>query len=254
MADLGYEGFEQEEGCLHAFAPESCFEEAELRALLARYGLTFAIERIGEQNWNEIWEKSFQPVVVDDFCAVRASFHDPVRGVEHELIITPKMSFGTGHHATTWLMMQAMRHLDFRGRRVLDLGTGTGILAILAERLGAAEVIAIDNDEWSIANALENAAANGCRRLQVQKREEVDGLKGPFGVILANINKHVILEQLTFLRQQLSPGGVVLLSGLLEDDFEDIENEAIRNGLAVSEKMTKAPWICMKTGRQEISS
>jgi ribosomal protein L11 methyltransferase len=242
---LGYEGFEQQDAALQAFLPEDQFDAAALDALLQQYALTHTSTRLEERNWNEEWEKSFEPVQVGDFCAVRAHFHPPIPGVAHELIITPKMSFGTGHHATTYMMLDGMQHLDFHGRRVLDFGTGTGVLAILAERLGASPVIAVDNDDWSIDNAFENVAANHCTRITVLKADTIPAL-GPFDIILANINKHVILGQLRLLEQQLAPGGVILLSGLLENDFEDIENEALKNNLPISVRMTKGAWICLK--------
>jgi ribosomal protein L11 methyltransferase len=254
LGDMGYDGFEQEEDRLQAFIGEAAFEEAPLRELLGAHGLPYTWQRIEERNWNEEWEKNFQPVVVEGFCAIRAHFHPPMPEVEHELIITPKMSFGTGHHATTYMMLQAMRELDLRGKRVLDFGTGTGVLAILAERLGAASIVAIDNDHWSIENARENVTENGCTRIEVLKRDRVAELEGPFDVILANINKHVILSQLETLVQQLTEDGVILLSGLLQDDAEDIDNEAEKNNLSVSGSMTnlitRGGWICLKTGKK----
>jgi ribosomal protein L11 methyltransferase len=245
MAAIGYEGFEQEDRLLRAFIPEEQFDKGMLGSLLEPLGAKFETERIKEKNWNEEWEKNFQPVVVDDFCAIRAHFHAPVAGVEHELVITPKMSFGTGHHATTFMMIQAMRQVDFGGRRVFDFGTGTGVLAILAGRLGAASVLATDNDDWSIVNARENVANNGCSCVQVVKMEEVP--EGPFDIILANINKHVIISQLPALGQQFNPGGVLLLSGLLDSDFQDIENEAVKENISISVRMTKERWICLRT-------
>jgi ribosomal protein L11 methyltransferase len=246
MGELGYEGYEQEEELLHAYIREEAFDEAALQELLAAHGLTYELRRIGERNWNAEWEANFQPVLVEDFCAIRAHFHAPIPGVEHELVITPKMSFGTGHHATTYMMMVSMRAIPWQGKRVLDFGTGTGVLAILAERLGAGAVMALDNDAWSIENAQENVQVNECSRITVLQREGVMGLEGRFDVILANINKHVIVEQLGELAQQLAPGGVILLSGLLQDDSEDVENEAAKNNLSVSQRMTKGSWICLK--------
>lgn len=250
MGEMGYDGFEQEDHRLLAFAGEEAFNEAALRELLGAHGLSYTLERIEERNWNAEWEANFQPVVVDGFCAIRAHFHPPMPEVEHELVITPKMSFGTGHHATTYMMLQAMRGIDLRGKRVLDFGTGTGVLAILAERLGADAVVAIDNDDWSIENALENVEANGCTRIEVLKRDKVSDVEGPFDVILANINKHVIINQLEPLAQQLTADGVILLSGLLQNDAEDIENEAGKTNLSVSGLMTKGTWICLKSGKK----
>ncbi|GGA82363.1 ribosomal protein L11 methyltransferase [Puia dinghuensis] len=247
LGELGYEGFEQQEEWLRAYVTEEHFDRPALEAVLNSFGLTYEEQRLEERNWNEEWEKNFQPVVVDSFCAIRAHFHAPIAAVEHELVITPKMSFGTGHHATTFMMIKAMRDLDLRGKRVLDFGTGTGVLAILAERLGAVEVVAIDNDDWSIANAQENIEMNGCKAVKVLKLDQVGDVPGgPFDVILANINKHVILTQLPALGQQLGEGGVILMSGLLEDDFKDVENEALGNNLLIFLWMTKGAWICVK--------
>lgn len=243
LADIGYEGFEQEDELLKAYVPETLFDEDRLRS----FGVEYSVARIEERNWNEQWEKSFQPVIVEDFCAVRAHFHDPIPGVAYELVITPKMSFGTGHHGTTWMMLQAMRKLPMQGKRVLDFGTGTGVLAILAAKLGAGSILAIDNDDWSIANARENAEANGCGGILIEKRDRVGDLPGPFDVILANINKHVILEQLSQMEQQLAKGGVILLSGLLRNDSEDIENEAAKTNLSISVRTTRDNWILMKS-------
>lgn len=245
LGEMGYDGFEQQDQQLRAYVPEEVFDAASLEALLMMQGLSYVSERMEERNWNAEWEKSFEPVVVDQFCAIRAIFHTPIKGVEHELVITPKMSFGTGHHATTFMMIRAMQNLNFLGKQVFDFGTGTGVLAILAEKLGAASVVATDNDDWSIDNSRENVAANGCNRIEVSKMETVP--VGPFDIILANINKHVIMAQLQALVQQLSTEGVILLSGLLESDFEDIENEALRNMISISVRMTKGNWICLKT-------
>jgi ribosomal protein L11 methyltransferase len=142
-------------------------------------------------------------------------------------------------------MIQAMKDLDFQGRRVLDFGTGTGVLAILAEKLGAGQVLAIDNDDWSIENAAENVVTNGCTRIEVLKSDVIPAAES-FDIILANINKHVIVSQLAVMEQQLAPEGVILLSGLLIDDIKDIENEAVRKNLTVTLKMTKGQWICLR--------
>jgi len=246
MSTLSYEGFEQQDEALQAFVPEEQFDAGALDEVLRPKGLSYSMERLEERNWNEEWEKNFQPVQVEGFCAIRAHFHAPIPGVVHELVITPKMSFGTGHHATTYMMLQAMKDLDFRGRRVLDFGTGTGVLAILAERLGAGEVLAIDNDDWSIDNALENVTTNHCTRITVRKSDSIPAGE-PFDIILANINKHVIMSQLVVIEQQLAPEGVILLSGLLVDDIKDIESEALRNNLSISLPMTKGSWICLQS-------
>jgi ribosomal protein L11 methyltransferase len=143
------------------------------------------------------------------------------------------------------MMLRTMQNLDFSGKTVLDFGTGTGVLAILAERLGAAAVLAIDNDDWSIENAKENITENCCIRILVQKADMVPENR-VFDIILANINKHVLLRQMDKLRQQLKDGGVIVMSGLLQEDFEDIENQAEICKLSVSMRMTRGSWICLK--------
>jgi ribosomal protein L11 methyltransferase len=244
LSNIGYEGFEQEDAALQAFIPESQFDAEALDELLR--GHPYSTLRLEERNWNDEWEKNFQPVQVEGFCAIRAHFHAPIPGVTHELVITPKMSFGTGHHATTYMMLLAMKDLDFQGRRVLDFGTGTGVLAILAERLGAGQVLAIDNDDWSIDNASENVAANHCTRITVRKSDCIPAAE-TFHIILANINKHVIVSQLAIMGQQLAPGGVILLSGLLTSDIEDVGNEAVKNNLSLTLEITKSGWICLQS-------
>jgi len=245
LEDLGYDGFQQEDDHLDAYVQEEKFNAAELEELLSRWQLGFTWQGVPEKNWNEEWEKNFQPVIIGDFCAVRASFHAPVANVTHELVITPKMSFGTGHHATTYMMIKAMQHLDLAGKSVLDFGTGTGVLAILAERLGAGEVLAIDHDPWSIENAKENVKENQIQGVRVEQMDSIPD-KPLFDSILANINKHVILKELPRMKQQLKKGGVILLSGLLHEDYEDVENEALKNDLPISERLSEGSWICLK--------
>ena len=250
LSEYAYEGFEEQESSLQAFIPEDKFEPIQLEELLAAWQLPYTQDQLKTRNWNEEWEKNFEPVVVDGFCAIRASFHAPIEGVQQELVITPKMSFGTGHHATTYMMVAAMQHLDLNGKQVLDFGTGTGVLAILAEKLGAANTLAIDYDDWSIDNALENIAENHCTKVSIKKADSTPGDR-QYDIILANINKHVILQELHAIGQQLNRGGVILLSGLLHEDFNDIENEALKNGLFISERMTRGNWICLKLTKKD---
>lgn len=253
LTELGYEGFEQQEDSLHAYMPGSAIDTAALDTMLGRYGLAYVTDILPERNWNEEWERNFSPVVVDDFCAIRAFFHAPVAGVREQLIITPKMSFGTGHHATTYMMIQAMRQLDFKCRRVLDFGTGTGVLAILAERLGAASVLAIDNDDWSIENARENIEGNQCLKVKTRKFSQiVEDLV--FDIILANIDKHTLLLEMKRMEQQLTQGGVILIGGLLQEDAENIENEAAICDLSVSDRMGRGGWICLKMEKTKLST
>jgi ribosomal protein L11 methyltransferase len=252
LIELGYEGFEEQEDVLQAYVPEASFDPAALELVLARQGLTYSTDTIPEKNWNEEWEKNFDPVLVDDFCAIRAYFHPPSVSVSHDLIITPKMSFGTGHHATTYMMLQAMRELHFPGQSVLDFGTGTGVLAILADKLGASSVLAIDNDDWSIENARENITENRSVNVSLSKSDHVPAEIRP-DIILANINKHILLGAMGAMAQQLRVGGVILLSGLLLGDSEGIENEAAICGLSTSKRMTRGSWICLKMEKTKLS-
>jgi ribosomal protein L11 methyltransferase len=245
LSDVGYDGFEEETGVLNAFIPALQFQEEELRDIAERIRVTFETSEVAQRNWNEVWESSFEPVVVEDFVAVRAAFHESVKGVQHEIIITPKMSFGTGHHATTWLMMQEMRAIDFNNQTVLDFGTGTGVLAILAIKLGAASVTAIDNDDWSITNARENIERNEAAPISLLNAGSAN-VDGKFGVILANINKNVILDNLELIGQRLLPDGVLLLSGLLAADLADIREAARVAGLRVVHHIEKRNWLLLR--------
>ncbi len=229
-------------------SPKDRFHADLLGILLSAWSLDFQKALLPERNWNEQWEKNFEPVIVDGFCAIRAFFIHRPAGVQHDLVITPKMSFGTGHHATTRMMLEAMQHLDFNGSSILDFGTGTGILAILAEKLGAREVLAIDHDDWSIENARENIRVNDCAQVAVEKMETIpDNIL--FFIILANINKNVLLAEMGAIRQHLAPGGVILLSGLLQNDLADIESRAAQHKLTISNRMTKDNWLCLKLER-----
>jgi ribosomal protein L11 methyltransferase len=244
LADAGFEGFEEKGDDLLAFIHENDFDEIVLKEIAFKYQLQYKVEKIETVNWNQVWESSYQPVVVDSFCIVRAAFHSPVEGFEHEIVITPKMSFGTGHHATTWMMIKMMQDIDFNKKMVLDFGTGTGILAILAEKLQAKEILAIDNDTWSIENAAENVLSNHCSKINVKEASSIPHQK-KFDIILANINKHVILESLPSAVSQLSERGLILISGLLESDREEIIALTTSIGLTLKRELNRNSWICL---------
>ena len=245
LSQQNFEGFEEEENSLKAFIPEKDFDETVLNEIASQHKLSFQISIIEETNWNHVWESNFEPVVVDDFVSVRAEFHAPEKNAEHEIIITPKMSFGTGHHATTYMMIQQMRDIDFKSKKVFDFGTGTGVLAILAEKLGAENVLATDNDEWSINNAMENIERNNCSKIEIQLSSVVP-TKKKFNIILANINKNVILENLLTLKNQLLPTGILLLSGLLVDDKEDILTATEKIKLKVFNIIERNNWLSIR--------
>ena len=245
LSMIGFDGFEEGENNLKAFILEENFNEDAVNRIVAAQKLSFTKSVIEETNWNAVWESNFQPVIVDDFVAIRADFHEPIKEAGHEIVITPKMSFGTGHHATTYMMVQQMRTIDFAGKTVFDFGTGTGVLAILAEKLGAAKVFAVDNDEWSITNAEENRQRNNCSRIILEKAD--DAKTGEqYDIILANINKNVILDNFSSLVRQLTPKGTLLLSGLLQEDEADILAEAGKYPLILNGKTTNRGWISLR--------
>jgi ribosomal protein L11 methyltransferase len=245
LAFQGFEGFEETECGLKAFIQAKDFDEAVVREISKDQSAEFNKAIIRETNWNKVWESNFDPVIVDDFVAVRADFHQPLKGVEHEIIITPKMSFGTGHHATTYMMMQQMRQLDFKNKMVLDFGTGTGVLAVFSEKLGAKKIIAIDNDEWSIENATENFRKNGCARIELLKADKVPASIA-FDIILANINKNVILDNFASLASQLLPGATLLISGLLKEDENVIFRKMTEYSLHMIQTTVRDNWLCLR--------
>ena len=245
LSSIGFEGFEEEENSLKAFIPSAAFDEALLKEITSANNLSYTQSTIEETNWNAVWESNFDPVIVDDFVSIRADFHEPIKLVEHEIVITPKMSFGTGHHATTYMMIQQIREIDFTEKTVFDFGTGTGVLAILAEILGAEKIAAVDNDDWSIENAKENFEKNNCNKIDLQKAEDA-GSKNQYDIILANINKNVILDNMSNLSQQLLSHGVLLLSGLLVEDETDIVKAAEKFKLKLARKTERNNWIALK--------
>jgi ribosomal protein L11 methyltransferase len=245
LTEIGFSGFEEMENSLKAFIASNDFIETAVKEIAACHNLYFTQSTIEETNWNAVWESNFQPVVVEDFVGIRANFHEPMTDVEYEIVITPKMSFGTGHHATTFMMIQQMREIDFINKSVFDFGTGTGILAILAEKLGASKVFAVDYDEWSIENAAENLETNSCSKYELKKADNAVG-EGQYDIILANINKNVILDNFSSLVNLLSPHGILLLSGLLETDESDILNESGKHLLTLKQKMVMNKWMSLR--------
>jgi ribosomal protein L11 methyltransferase len=237
---LGFEGFEEGEEEVKAYIAEGRLDEAAFSVFAGGRPVRRSI--LADQNWNQLWESSFEPVVIDDFCAVRAHFHPPVNTVQHEIVITPKMSFGTGHHATTRLMIEYMRELPLEGKRVVDFGTGTGVLAILAERLGARAIWALDNDPWAIDNARENKDRNGAVLLSLHLSATLDGVP-PADVILANINRPILVAQMQALYHLLSHGGLLLLSGILAEDQSILETTAGKAGFLLHSQRQQGDWV-----------
>lgn len=242
LGEEGFEGFEETEAGLDAFVAEDKWDEAVIRILLSDMELSYEQVLIPPTNWNARWESDFEPVKVGDFCTIRAHFHPQATDTRYEIVITPKMSFGTGHHATTRLMIEEMADMDLQGARVLDFGTGTGVLAIMAEKLGAASLDAIDNDEWSFENAIENIQLNDCHRIHVSMTD-IRTLASGYDVILANINRHILLEYMPDMYKLLSSRGVLLMSGLLTEDEFVVSEAAVAAGFRLQRVRTLNNWI-----------
>lgn len=245
LADIDFEGFEEDENSLNAFIPEDKFNQAEFSTVIDTFDtISFIQSEIENINWNQKWEEDFKPVLVEEFVGIRAWFHPPIKNVAHEIIITPKMSFGTGHHATTYLMIKQMESINFTGKSVLDFGTGTGVLAILANRLGATKVFAIDYDEWSIKNADENVEQNACSNIIVEHMDTVPVDK-KFDIILANINLNIILENLLSIKEASANDATIMLSGILKEN-ESVLLTAVREvGLRYLTTVQREDWIAV---------
>lgn len=231
LSEIGFDGFLEEEWSFKAYISETCFDKDKTDQILIKSGISeinqVKYNLIQEQNWNELWEKSFQPVDVDGKCIIKASFHDAdTNHYEYVIHIDPKMSFGTGHHETTSLMISFINELDISGYQVADIGCGTGILSIFAKMKKAESVDAVDTDNWSVINTKENIEKNKLSGIHVFKGD-VSLLKGKkYRLVIANINKNVIISQLSQYADLLSEDGILLLSGFYSEDYQTIKLEA----------------------------
>lgn len=254
LAEIGYDSFEDgwtdpngTRGELKAYVRGDRFDAAAIERLHtlrdAHVSVTWTSAEIPDRNWNAEWESSFQPVEVDGMVRIRADFHEARPGFDHEIVITPRMAFGTGHHATTRLMVQAMLALDLKGRSVCDLGCGTGVLAILAERMGAREVRAIDNDPGAVDNARDNLGRNGCHVIAVEKGDASSLSGHTYDAILANIERNVLINAMPLLAAALKPGGALLLSGFIPADRITMEQCATAHGLVLAERLQEGEWV-----------
>lgn len=246
LGDLGFDAFEETGDGVRAFIHAAGFDKSAVIALIAaqpaEVRITHSHRSIAPHNWNAEWEKSFQPVEVGQEVRIRAEFHPFAPGFKHDLVITPRMAFGTGHHATTRMMVEAMMMIDMRGKHVCDLGCGTAVLAILAERLGAKSVHAIDIDEQAVINARENLVLNGCHHTVVEKGEAQLLKPSSCAVILANIERNTLLRDMLFMRNALQPGGALLLSGFVHADAPRMVEAVLAVGMVPAEALNQGEW------------
>ncbi|HEY8400888.1 MAG TPA: 50S ribosomal protein L11 methyltransferase, partial [Cytophagaceae bacterium] len=208
--------------------------------------ISYSVGELENKNWNEEWEKNFDPVMVEDKVAIRASFH-PASGLPLEIIINPKMSFGTGHHETTYMMVQNQLEIDHKDKLVMDAGSGTGVLAILACKLGAKQILAFDVEDWAFENLQENVKLNNCSVVIPAKGDitQVNHLAENYDIILANINKNVLLKEMPLYARYLKQGGTLILSGFYEEDIEDIQNSAFTHSLDFVARKLRNRWASL---------
>ncbi|MAQ69875.1 MAG: 50S ribosomal protein L11 methyltransferase [Flavobacteriales bacterium] len=242
----GFDSFEEAETVLKAFVPLMGFDLNTLKSQLADTKFEILeINQVSQKNWNSIWESSFEPVVISDDCQIRATFHEVNKEGEFDILLDPKMAFGTGHHDTTFLMMQSLLSMNLEKKTVLDVGCGTSILSILAEKKSALSICAIDVDKEAYSNSLENIKLNNCNRVSVSHMD-VFGLDDTFfDVVLANINRNVLLSEMREYVMRLSKGGLLVLSGFFDSDFDKINNCVLELGLILCSRKSKNKWQCL---------
>ena len=247
---MDYDSFEEKDNGFIAYIDKKKFSKESIKDLLETYGqfsVTYKIENLEDRNWNEEWEKNYDPIVVEDQCLIHATFHKVEKKYPIDIIINPKMSFGTGHHSTTYLMVQSMLSIDFNGKKVLDAGTGTGVLAILAKIKGAESVLAFDNNIWAVENTRENVQLNNTKDIQVDECT-ISDLKPnhEYDILLANINRNVLLDEMEYYRNSVTSSGIIVLSGFYERDEALILQKASELGLKLEDKLTKNSWTALK--------
>ena len=263
LAELGFESFVETDEGLNAYMIESDFDEQGIQELIAKYAgqtaIAYEVSSLEKRNWNAEWERDYEPIEVANQVRVRASFHksahvDGPDPFHYDIIIDPKMSFGTGHHETTAMMLEQQLGLDFAGKTVLDVGSGTGILAILAAKMEASRVLAFDIEEWAVENARENADLNNCPQITVFQGT-IDDLNPPnnlldwtpavFDMVLANINRNVLLREIPIYADLLTTNGYLLVSGFYEHDAADIQQKAAGAGLTPIKGMAIREWTSL---------
>jgi len=249
LSDFPFESFCEEEDMLKAYIPESEYErcEREIDEWLRGEQLRYTATPLPDRDWNEVWESNFEPIEIEGRCRIRAPFHPRDPQCEYDIEIMPKMSFGTGHHATTYLMAAEILDSDPTGLRGLDMGSGTGVLAILAVLKGAEHMDAIDIDEWAFENGTENIAANGMTGRVRPLMGDARLLAGQrYDFILANINRNILLQDMEAYRDALAPGGSLTVSGILEADLPTLESKGLSLGLHPVRRRTRSGWAAVR--------
>jgi ribosomal protein L11 methyltransferase len=252
ISEFGFESFDFNDSGFTAYIKEESATNVDLRNFVFEdFAFTCEIKKIALTNWNAEWEKNFEPVLVDDLLYIRAPFHEKNNSFKHEIVIMPKMSFGTGHHQTTRLVCKAMFETDFKNKRILDMGCGTGILAILANFLGATDILAIDIDEWSVENSIENCATNNCSDIVV-KKGDIDLLENekPFDIIIANINKNILTSHIPVYSSRLKAGGKLFLSGFFTTDMDELKEISESNNLKFISFKNENEWAMILLEKQ----
>ena len=252
LAEVGFDSFVDTPTGIKAYIPKDSWNEQILQDIYLlsnpEFTISYQITEIEQVNWNEEWEKNFSPIVVEDLCTVRANFH-PVPNTRYDIVITPKMSFGTGHHETTYMMLQQLLPLSLEGTKVLDMGCGTGILAIMAALRGAHDITAIDIDPWCVENATENVQQNDCSFITI-KEGDVSLIAGEqYNLILANINRNILLSDISAYTQALLPQGLLLVSGFYEEDLPAIKEKCQEVGLTYLSHIERNRWVSAKFQR-----
>ena len=246
LAEIGFDSFMDEDYVLKAYCSTDSRDDMAVENLLLAPAFAdlrlLKVEEMPDKDWNELWEASYQPVVVNERCRVRAPFHDPDPSFEFDLVIEPKMSFGTANHETTAQIIQLMLETDFQGKEVLDMGSGTAVLAILAKKLGAGHTVAIDNDEWAYRNAFTNVDLNGVSDIDIVLGDALS-IQGQYDVVLANINRNILLRDMHYYVEAMKPGAHIFFSGFYTEDLESIKVEAERLGLHYERHLTRNNWV-----------